>query len=161
MSKDPKQFWSEVRREFKANDKHIPPAKSWKTYLEQDTSKREQYEDGIGSLAEELREQNGFPLRQEDYSLLEPIKVEEVWANLKGMKGSSAPGVDGITAKIWKIGKTVLVPVFIFVTEKRKWPDQWNVSVGIPIFKKGNRQDYSNYRIISLGNVMSKIFPRL
>ena len=138
LSKDPKQFWSEVRREFKANDKLIPPAESWKTYLEQDTSKREQYEDGIGSLVEELREQNGFPLRQEDYSLLEPIKVEEVCASLKGMKGSSAPGVDGIPAKIWKMGKTVLVPVlaavFSFVTENRKWPDQWNVSVGIPIF---------------------------
>ncbi|XP_065584284.1 uncharacterized protein LOC136043285, partial [Artemia franciscana] len=165
LSKDPKQFWSEVRREFKANDKLIPPAELWKTYLEKDTSKREQYEDGIGSLVEELREQNGFPLRQEDYSLLEPIKVEEVCASLKGMKGSSAPGVDGIPAKIWKMGKTALVPVlaavFSFVTENRKWPDQWNVSVGIPIFKKGNRQDRSNYRIISLGNVMSKIFCKV
>ena len=47
------------------------------------------------------------------------------------------------------------------MTEKRKWPDQWNVSVGIPIFKKGNRQDHSNYRIISLGNVMSKIFCKV
>ena len=79
-------------------------------------------------------EQNGFPLRQEDYSLLEPIKGEEVWASLKRMKGSSAPRVDGIPAKIWKIRKTVLEPllaaVFSFVTEKRKWPDHWNLSVG-------------------------------
>ena len=78
MSKDPKQFWTELRREFKANDQHIPSAESWTTYLEQDTSKREPYEDVIGSLAEELRGQNGFHLRQEDYSLLKPIKVEEV-----------------------------------------------------------------------------------
>ena len=35
------------------------------------------------------------------------------------------------------------------------------MSVGIPIFKKGNRQDRSNYRIISLGNVMSKIFCKV
>ena len=81
------------------------------------------------------------------------------------MKGSSAPGVDGIPAKIWKIGKTVLVPVlaavFSFMTKKRKWPDQWNLSVGIPIFKKGKRLDQNNYRIISLGNVMSKIFCKV
>ena len=70
LSKDPKQFWREVRWEFKANDQHILPDESWTTYLEQDTSKREQYGDGKGSLAQELREQNGFPLRQEDYSLL-------------------------------------------------------------------------------------------
>ena len=35
------------------------------------------------------------------------------------------------------------------------------MSVGIPIFKKGNRQDHSNYRIISLGNVMSKILCKV
>ena len=41
LSKDPKQFWREVRQEFKANDQHIPPAESWTPYLEQNASKRE------------------------------------------------------------------------------------------------------------------------
>ena len=61
MSKDPKQFWTELRREFKANDQHIPSAESWTTYLEQETRKRKQYGDSIGSLAEELWGAEWFP----------------------------------------------------------------------------------------------------
>lgn len=41
-------------------------------------------------------------LESEDAKLLEAVRLEEVWQALKSIKGSSAPGIFGMLAKVLK-----------------------------------------------------------
>ena len=42
-----------------------------------------------------------------------------------------------------------------------KIPEEWTEAIIIPLLKKGDRQDFSNYRGISLLNTVYKIFSKL
>ena len=45
--------------------------------------------------------------------------------------------------------------------ELEKTSNDWNKSIIIPIFKKGDRKDLNNYRGISLTSCFAKIFNRI
>jgi sorting nexin-29 len=47
----------------------------------------------------------------------------------------------------------------IQIWEQEQVPDDWNVRLIFPIFKKGDRTECRNYRGITLLNVAYKIFP--
>ncbi|PNF23611.1 hypothetical protein B7P43_G03798, partial [Cryptotermes secundus] len=61
---------------------------------------------------------------------------------------------DEILAELFHKGSESLRPVIyklvIYVYDKRKLPDQWKESIIVPVHKKGDKTDCSNYRGISL-----------
>ena len=65
-----------------------------------------------------------------------------------------ATGSYGIPAEVFQILKDddvkVLPSIFQQIWKTRKWPQHWKSSVFIPIPKKGNAQECSNYHIIAL-----------
>ena len=79
---------------------------------------------------------------------------------------NKASGRDGIPAELLKILKKDAVKVLHSVCQQiwktHQWPQDWKGSVFIPIPKKGNAKECSNYRTILLishaSNVMLKIF---
>ena len=84
---------------------------------------------------------------------LEPdiLECEGKWA-LGSITRNKASGGDGIPAELFKILKDDTVKVLHSVCQQiwktQQWPQDWKRSVFIPIPKKGNAKECSNYRTI-------------
>ena len=142
----------------------VPPVETWPDYFEKRESEHVRTNDLNGSNDSELGRVN-YPLRQNDYDLIRPLSEEEIWDQLKKMKGNSCPGIDGISTKVLRLGRTTIMPmlplIFSFVVEKAYWPHSWDISVAVPLFKKGNKMLHENFRSVLMGNVVSKLFCKV
>ena len=97
---------------------------------------------------------------------LEPDILEHKvkWA-LGSITISKASGSDGIPVELFQILKDdavrVLHSIYQQIWKTQQWPQDWKRSVFIPIPKKGNAKECSNYHTIALishaGKVMLKI----
>ena len=97
---------------------------------------------------------------------LEPdiLECEVKWA-LGSITMNKASGGDGIPLELFQILKDDAVNVLHSICQKiwktQQWPQDWKRSVFIPIPKKGNLKECSNYHTIALishtSNVMLKI----
>ena len=97
---------------------------------------------------------------------LEPdiLECEVKWA-LESITTNTASGGDGIPVERFQILKDNAVKVLQSICQQiwktQQWPQDWKRSVFIPILKKGNAKECSNYRTIALishaSNVMLKI----
>jgi hypothetical protein len=88
-------------------------------------------------------------------------KLEELEKVMKKLKANKAPRADGITAKLFKQGGTVLKNR-IFQLILRIWADEeqpyeWDFGIICPILKKGDPMACSNYRGILFPNIAYKI----
>ena len=72
---------------------------------------------------------------------------------------------DGIPVELFQILKDdaakVLHSVCQQVWKTQQWPRDWKRSVFIPIPKKGNARECSNYRTIALISHASKVIPKI
>ena len=78
---------------------------------------------------------------------------------------NKASGGDGIPVELFQILKDDAVKVLHSVGQKiwktYQWPQDWKRSVFIPISKKGNAKDWSNYRTIALTSHTSKVMLKI
>ena len=88
-------------------------------------------------------------------TFLEPdiLEYEVKWA-LESITTNKASGGDGIPAKLFQILKDNAVKLLHSICQQiwktQQWPQDWKRSVFIPIPKKGNAKEGSNYRMIAL-----------
>ena len=93
---------------------------------------------------------------------LEPdiLECEVKWA-LGSITTNKAGGGDGILAELFQILKHDAVKVLHSICQQiwktQQWPRDWERSVFIPIPKKGNAKECSNYRTIVLISHASKV----
>ena len=93
---------------------------------------------------------------------LEPdaLECEVKWA-LASITINKASGGDGIPVELFQILKDdaakVLHSICQQIWKTQQWPQDWKRSVFIPIPKKGNAKECSNYRTIALISHTSKI----
>ena len=90
---------------------------------------------------------------------LEPdiLECEVKWA-LKSITMNKASGGDGIPVELFQILKDDAVKIREAkskaicqqIWKTQQWPQDWKRSVFIPIPKKGNAKECSNYRTIAL-----------
>ena len=85
---------------------------------------------------------------------LEPdIMESEVKWDLGNVTMNKASEGDGISAELFQILKDdavkVLHPTCQQIWKTQQWPQDWKRSVFIPIPKKGNAKECSNYRTIA------------
>ena len=96
---------------------------------------------------------------------LEPdiLECEVKWA-LESVTMNKASGGDGIPVELFQILKDDAVKVLHSICQQiwktRQWPQDWKRSVFIPIPKKGNAKECSNYCTIALISHSSKVMPR-
>ena len=97
---------------------------------------------------------------------LEPDILEcEVKWTLESITTNKASGGDGIPVELFQILKEDAVKVLHSICQQiwktQQWPQDWKMSVFIPIPKKGNAKECSNYHTMALishtGKVMLKI----
>uniref|UniRef100_A0A8B9X3I9 Reverse transcriptase domain-containing protein n=1 Tax=Bos mutus grunniens TaxID=30521 RepID=A0A8B9X3I9_BOSMU len=93
---------------------------------------------------------------------LEPdiLECEVKWA-LESITTNKASGGDGIPVELFQILKDDAVKVLHSICQQiwksQQWPQDWKRSVFIPIPKKGNAKECSNYRTIALISHGSKV----
>jgi len=97
---------------------------------------------------------------------LEPniLECEVKWA-LGSITTNEASGGDGIPVELFQILKDDAVKVLSSICQQiwktQQWPQDWKRSVLIPIPKKGNAKECSNYRTITLISHASKIMLKI
>ena len=97
---------------------------------------------------------------------LEPdiFECELKWV-LESITTNKASGGDGILIKLFQILKddavTVLHSKCQQIWKTQQWPQDWKMSVFIPIPKKGNAKECSNYHSIALIAHASKVVLKI
>ena len=97
---------------------------------------------------------------------LEPdiLECEVIWA-LGSITTNKANGGDGIPVELFQILKDDAVKVLHSICQQiwkiQQWPQDWKRSVFIPIPKKGNAKECSNYHTIALISHASKVMLKI
>ena len=97
---------------------------------------------------------------------LEPdmLECEVKWA-LGSVTMNKASGGDGIPVELLQILKDdavkVLQSISQLIWKTQQWPQDWKRPVFIPIPKKGNAKECSNYRTIALISHASKVMLKI
>ena len=95
---------------------------------------------------------------------LDIVECEVKWVSRK-ITVSKATGGDGIPAELFKILRDdavkVLHSIFQQIWKTQQWPQDWKMSVFIPISKKDNAKECSNYQTIVLISHASKIMLKI
>ena len=97
---------------------------------------------------------------------LEPdiLECEVKWA-LGSITMNRASGVDGIPVELFQILKDDAVNVLHSICQQicktQQWTQDWKRSVFIPIPKKGNPKECSNYHTIALISHTSKVMFKI
>ena len=97
---------------------------------------------------------------------LEPdiLECKVKWA-LGSITTNKASGGDGIPVELFQILKDDAVKLLHSVCQQiwktQQWPQDWKRSVFIPIPKKGNAKECSNYHIIALISHTSKVMLKI
>ena len=92
------------------------------------------------------------------------LECKVKWA-LGSITMNKASGGDGISAELFQILKDDVVKVLHSICQHiwktQQWPQDWKRSVSIPIPKKGNTKEGSNYHTIALISHASKIMLKI
>ena len=97
---------------------------------------------------------------------LEPdiLECEVKWA-LESITMNKASGGDGIPVELLQILRDDAVKVLHSIRwqiwKTHQWPQDWKMSVFIPITKKGNAKECSNYHTIALISHSSKVMLKI
>ena len=92
------------------------------------------------------------------------LECEVKWA-LGSIIMKKASGGDGIPAELFQILKNDAIKVLYSICQQiwktQQWPQDWKRSVFIPIPKKGNANECSNYHTIALISHTSKVMLKI
>ena len=97
---------------------------------------------------------------------LEPdiLESEVKWA-LGSITRNKASGGDGIPGELFQMLKDDAVKVLHSIRQQiwktQQWPQDWKMSVFIPIPKKGNAKECSNYHTITLISHSNKVLLKI
>ena len=91
--------------------------------------------------------------------------MEVKWA-LGSITTNKASGGDGIPVELSQILKDDAVKVLLHsicqqIWKTQQWPQDWKRSLFIPISKKGNAEECSNYHTIALISHASKVILKI
>ena len=97
---------------------------------------------------------------------LEPdiLECEVKWA-LESITMNKTRGGDGLPVELFQILKDDAVKVLHSVCQQiwktQPWPQDWKRSVFVPVIKKGNAKECSNYHMVTLISQASKVMLKI
>jgi len=96
---------------------------------------------------------------------VETIQLEEIIKALRKMKNNKAPGPGDLPIELIKHATTRVLELFCIIFNKcltgDSIPKEWKISHIMSIYKKGNRNECSNYRGISITSSTGKLYERV
>ena len=127
-----------------------------------------EYFTGIGpSLSAKIKSPNLLDKVERNINsmVISPTNADEISKLITKMKSKNSTGNDEISNKILKLCSPIIDPYLAeainYAIENRHFPDCLKIAKVIPVFKKGQTDDPSNYRPISLLSPISKVFERV
>lgn len=130
----------------------------WKEYFEDmlnTTKKIQKYE-------EQEEEQVKRELTEEHD---QEIQIEEVKEAITKIKLGKAAGYDDISPEMIKNMEErsieILTKLFNKIWTEEKIPQDWEIGIIMPIFKKGDYRDCRNYRGITMISIVAKMYERI
>ena len=91
--------------------------------------------------------------------------IKEIEKIIKDLQKSKSPGLDGITNDILQNASMIVIPLlcelFNKMLQSGYYPESWGEAIIVPLHKKGNVNEPSNYRGIALLSSVSKIFTKM
>ena len=108
-------------------------------------------------------------IRHTEIHTAEPLVPEpsvfEVELAIKKLKSHKSPGIGQIPGELIKAGGRKICneihKLIISILNKEELPEEWKELIIIPIYKKGDKTDCSNYTGISLLTTMYKILSNI
>ena len=108
-------------------------------------------------------------VRQTEIQAAEPLVPEpsasEVELAIEKLKSHKSPDIDQIPAELIKAAFRMIPSeihkVTIPVWNKEEFPEEWKKLIIVPIYKEGDKTDYTNYRGISLLPTSYKILSNI
>lgn len=102
---------------------------------------------------------------EDEHTETNKIELTEVMEAVKMLKKGKAAGHDHITGEMLKNmgrrGLELLTEICNKAWEEGKVPQEWRIGIIVPIFKKGDKRECSNYRGITLLSAASKVYERI
>ena len=96
---------------------------------------------------------------------LQSVSSKEIEGITKSLKAKNSHGYDGISTKVLKLGICYISSPLTYICNRMIlsgiFPTRLKFSEVKPIYKKGDKNDVSNYRPISLLTAFSKIFEKV
>ena len=93
------------------------------------------------------------------------ILIEEVYHQLSNLQSNKANGPAKIPAYFLKKTAPLIAPILFLIFQSSLnqgiLPPDWKTANIIPIYKKGNRSQLSNYRPVSLTSICCKALERI
>lgn len=147
------EFWDRIRQYRLVRVRPGPSMSEWETFFEA------LYSPVIPPAYELYFSDARHPLLDGDFTL------EEISSALRKCKTGKTPGKDGITVEFikglpdnWML---YLVALFNRIYTTACVPQDWREMTLTMIFKKGSRDDPSNYRGIAITNIAEKLFSQV
>lgn len=113
----------------------------------------------------EKKAENKKEMKENSNKVETRITEEELEMALKKMKNGKSPGHDRITVemvkKMGEKGKKVLLDLYNKIWTMEEMPSEWEIGQIVPIYKKGDNKQCSNYRGIMLLSVPLKIYEQI
>ena len=96
---------------------------------------------------------------------VEQINVDEIKEALSSMKNGKAAGPGNVPVELIKAAPNTLLELLAGVFNKcldgDQVPSEWKTAYISPIYKKGNRQQCQNYRVISLISTLARLYGKI
>jgi len=88
--------------------------------------------------------------------------LDEIRSQINILKNYKSPGEDQIHAEVLKkVGEEMTFRLWKLIHRiwlSEKIPEDWKIALVCPIHKKGDKQDFQNYRAVALISVAYKVF---
>ena len=160
-----KTFWQKIRRIRRGKQDALRTIKSKQGELITDNSKilarwREYFKELLNPV--EATPNDHISSVNES---VDPILQEEVMTAIKNLKNGKAAGVDEIRSEMLKAmgseGCEWLTRIINVAWKTGKAPKDWQQGIVVPLFKKGDHRECSNYRGITLLSQAGKVYAKI
>lgn len=138
--------------------------KEWKRYfmkllegMEEEERDEKKKEERHGNRKERRKEEAAEENRA--------LGRKEIRRAVKNMKKKKPAGIDEISMEAWMFGGEAvsksLLDIMNQMWKEEKIPEEWRISVIVPIYKKGDQEKAENYRGVSLLCTGYKIYAEI
>ena len=164
-SKNVKEYWKLLKQSANLNNKCSIDAKKFSEYFQSisDPNDRFYQPDEDILYFNERYMQGELQVMFEELNL--PISLEEIKKGVRELRNGASAGPDLFSNEFLKKGTNRLIKymhdLFNKIFEMGYFPERWTEGHIIPIYKKGDKNEASNYRGITLLSTVGKLFTRI